>query len=630
MKKFFSLILALVMVIGMFSFAAEGVTYRDNFPNTHRNTGRNIADLISVAKTQIGYTELSTSTGNPLSSNQSGGYTKYGAWFGAPTTAWCAFFMVWCANQADISTSVIPRIGNCASLVNWFSKRNRFFPKNGFTPKAGDLIFYNWGSSSVSDHVGIVTGTRGNEIYVIEGNTGGSQGYRVEAKSRKKGSSAIIGYARPAYNDGSTYIGSYSFAEYAASKYGWASSGYGNYDSGAGTSQLSVITGTAENISAHSATLVGRINNSSSYSISSSGFYLGESKDSLKKKKVNSYTSKKSISLSLKAENLTVNKTYYYCTYAVIKGKTYKGPVYSFTTVDDRPDRIVLSESSLTLGIGETGEIFSAVLPVNANNEQTKWLTSNEMVATVHNGIVTGIGAGNCTVTAKSDYGNVSAGCNVTITLSPVKKIYTENVSRNSIRITWEDDNIHDIVGYTVYRSTSPDAVFTCIGKTTTKAFLDSDLEEGKTYYYQIQCLGISEEFNSSFSRYTKETARLPAPGINKINQQNSQLNIFWNDVDGTDRYNIYRSDGDNRHYRLIGQSKTPKFTDSEIKNGEIYYYAVSAENQNGISRVSDEIRFACEDINPPETDIVIRSIFDFAAVPEKARSFTSSQNTFI
>ena len=600
------------MMIGIFTVGAEGVTYRDSFPNTHRNTGGNIADLIAVAKTQIGYTELSTSTGKPLSKGQDGGYTKYGAWFGAPTTAWCAFFVAWCANQADISTSVIPRIGNCASLVNWYSQRGRYYPKSGFTPKAGDLIFFNWSGGSTAKHIGIVTGVSGNNVYVVEGNTGSSQGYRAEAKTRNKNASYILGYARPNYNDGSTYVGSYSFAAYAASKYGSATATSGSYNSGSSSSFLSVVTVTAENVSAHSATLMGRVNNSSSYGISSSGFYFGESENSLKKHKVKSYTSNKTVSLSLKVENLTVDKTYYYCSYAVINGKTYKGPVYSFTTVDDRPKQIVLSQDSLVLGIGETNEIFSAVLPLNASDEQTKWLTSNEMVAVPDNGIITGIGAGNCTITVKSDYGNVSADCNVTVTLSPVKAISTENVNQNSIRISWEDDNIHDIVGYAVYRSTSLDAVFTCIGKTTTKAFLDSELEEGKTYYYQVQCLGVSEEFNSEMSKAAKETASFPAPVIETISQNDVAVNIKWGNIDGAEKYYIYRSDGTPHHFRLIGESKSTSFTDNKTQNGETYFYAVAAKNEVSQSKLSKEVSVTCHEVAPPKTDFITESLFDF------------------
>lgn len=598
------------MLSGVFSVWAEGVTYRDDFPNTHRNTGGNTADIIAVAKTQIGYTELSTSTGKPLAKGQDGGYTKYGAWFGAPTTAWCAFFVAWCANQAGVSTSVIPRIGNCAAMVNWFSKRGRYFSKSGFTPKAGDLIFFNWNGGSTAKHIGIVTGVKGNEVYVVEGNTGSSVGYRAEAKTRKKNASYILGYARPAYNDASTYVGSYSFAAYAASKYGSGSSSSGNYGSGATTSHLSVVTATAENIKAHSATLMGRISNSSSYAISSSGFYFGESKEKMKKHKVKSYTKQKSVSLSLEADDLSVDKTYYYCTYAVIKGKTYKGPVYSFTTVDDRPQQIVLSENAITLAIGETGEIFSAVLPLNSSDESIRWASSNELVAMPQNGIITGLGAGSCTVTATSDYGKVSADCSVTVTLSPVTKIKTQNVSATEIRLDWEDDNIHDIVGYKIYRGTSLDEIFTCIGKTTNRTFLDSDLEEGRIYYYKVQCIGVSEEFDSELSKAEKETAALPAPVIETVAQNSIQINIAWGKVDGAEKYYIYRSTGDENHFRLIGESDTPFFEDTQTNMGETYFYAVSAESELSKSEFSQNVSFTCREIAPPEVDFLSEKLF--------------------
>lgn len=617
MKKFLSLILALVVLAGSFSFVANGVVYRDNFPNTHRNTGGNTADLIAVAKTQIGYTELSTSTGKPLSPNQNGGYTKYGAWFGAPTTAWCAFFVAWCSNQANISTSVIPRIGNCASLVSWFSKRGRYFNKINFTPKAGDLIFYNWGGGSTANHIGIVTGLKGNEVYVIEGNTGGVDGFRVEAKSRKKNSGSILGYARPAYNDGSTYIGSYSFAAYAASKYA-----SGSYTSGSGatTSSLAVITATAESVTADSATLMGRINNSSSYGVSSSGFYFGNSKDSLKKKKVKSYTKSKSVSLSLEVDDLTVDKTYYYCTYAVIKGKTYKGPVYSFTTVDDRPRQIVLSENTVTLGIGETGEVFSAVLPLNASDKDIRWLSSNELVATADNGIIKGHGAGTSVITVKSDYSNASAQCMVTVTLCPASAVVTENVTEESILVRWENKNVHDLAGYAVYRATSLDGIFTCIGKTNETKFLDKNLQPGEKYYYKVQCLGVSEEFNSTLSEPAKESARLPAPVITSVSQQNSLLHLNWGSVDKADTYYIYRSEEDPYHYRLIGKSESTFFTDSEIRNGKTYYYTVAAENQNGASRLSAEAHITCSEISRPQSDFITRNFFT-NNIPQKLSS---------
>ena len=606
LKKIVSFILVLTVCIGVFSMPVNAITYKDSFPNTHRNTGGNIADLISVAKTQLGYTELSTKTGKPLSSGQDGGYTKYGAWFGAPTSAWCAFFVAWCANKAGISTSVIPRIGNCASMVRWYSQRGRYFSSRNFTPKTGDLIFYNWKGGSTAKHIGIVTGVSSKYVYVIEGNTGSSNGYRVEAKTRKLTASFIIGYARPDYNDSATYVGSYSFASYAVSKYG-SNSSKGNSSSGSytNTSQLAVFTGTAENISSDSSTLIGRISNSSSYKVTSSGFCFGTSKNSLKKYKTNSSTSKKNIYLSKTVTGLDVAKTYYYCAYAVIKGKTYKGPVYSFTTVDDRPQQLVLSSDYVTLGIGETNEIFSAVLPLEANSEHVEWVSSNEFVAKVNNGLITGLGAGNAVITAKADYGNVSADCTVTVTLSPATDILTENISESEIKITWNDTNLHDIVGYSIYRSDSLDNEFTCIGETHEKSFIDKNLEPGKIYYYRIVCCGISDEFNSSMSEVKKETATLAAPVDIRAYQNGLSLNISWDKVNGAEQYLIYRCDS-SKKYTLIAECSSNSYCDNDIRYSKNYSYIICAVNNNLQSKMSAPISFTTQNIRHPESNFVI------------------------
>lgn len=580
--------MAVILLTGVFSLGAQGVTYADRFPNTHHNTGRNIQDLIAVAKTQIGYTELSTSTGKPLSSGQDGGYTKYGAWFGAPTTAWCAFFVAWCSNQAGISTSVLPRIGNCASMVSWYSQRGRYFNKNGFAPKAGDLVFFNWKGGSTAKHIGIVTGVSGNNVYTIEGNTGSSYGFRAEAKTRKLNASYILGYARPDFNDSASYVGSHSFAAYAASKYGSAYSGSYANGSYSSTSTLSVITGTATDISAHSATLQGRIINNSSYRVSSSGFYFGKDENHLKRHKTNSSTSKSNFTLSFEIDDLEVNETYCYRTYAVIKGKTYKGPVYSFTTVDDRPAQIVLSESNVKVGIGQTNEVFSAVLPANASNEGITWSSSNDMVALCSDGIIRGLGAGNAVITAQSQYGGVSASLNVTVTLHPAQNITTENISQKEIYLTWEDENIHDIIGWAVYRSEDIDGEYKLIGETDKREFVDKNLVPDTTYFYKIRCLGISEEFDSDFSRITSEKATLPAPVITSVMQNDISAEICWDKIEDAESYLIFRSEDEFGEYTLLGESETEFFTDTAIRNNSTYFYRVLAMNEHCQSNVSE------------------------------------------
>ena len=596
MKKILALLLVFAMCFGMFALPASAAAYRDDFPNTHRNTGKNLADLIAVAKTQIGYTELSTSTGRPLNTSQDGGYTKYGAWFGAPTVAWCAFFVAWCSNQAGVSSSVIPRIGNCEAMTNWYKNKGRYLYASEAAPRTGDLIFYNWGGGKVAEHIGIVTGVSGGNIYTVEGNTGSSYGYRCEAKTRTKGAYYIIGYARPDYNDAETYVGSYSFAEYAAKKY----KAYQKYGSSAGggaylrTSKLAVFTGTAEKITAKSAELVGRVENNTSYNIAYAGFYFGKDKNKMAIYGEYYGSSKRSISISMDIEKrygeLEPATTYYYCAYASINGTAYKGPVYSLTTVDDKPQMIALSNTEAKIEVGETYEILAAVLPIEAEGAKIKWSSDNKTAVTVKDGMLTGRGTGYAVVTAKSDYGNVSESCDVTVALAPVKEVGTEIISDKKIRIFWDKENNPDVSGYEVYRSETPNSGFERIGKTDSETyeFTDKKVDCGKYYYYKIKSIGFFDDFSSRLSESSSVKAAPATPQIKSIRQNGASFTISWNEIDGADKYNIYRSYMPEKGYSLLATVSDSGFDDNDIFYGRKYYYKVTAVKKSVQSGFSD------------------------------------------
>lgn len=76
------------------------------------------------------------------------------------------------------------------------------------TPRAGDIIFYNWDDNSqpnngYADHVGIVESVGGYTITVIEGN----MSERVGRRNIRVGNGNIRGYARPRYSaSGSTPV----------------------------------------------------------------------------------------------------------------------------------------------------------------------------------------------------------------------------------------------------------------------------------------------------------------------------------------------------------------------------------------------------------------------------------------
>lgn len=74
---------------------------------------------------------------------------------------------------------------------------------------------------------------------------------------------------------------------------------------------------------------------------------------------------------------------------------------------------VSLSAVTMTLNEGESKTLTATVLPANATNKTVVWSVLPAGFATVTNGVVTGIKAGNCTVTATA--GGKSASCTVTV-----------------------------------------------------------------------------------------------------------------------------------------------------------------------------------------------------------------------
>lgn len=137
--------------------------------NIHENTGNQAQDLIAVALTQVGYTEGKNND------------TKYCDWMGYPNQPWCAIFISWCADQADIPHSVLKP----SAWASPGSKRGfniPYYAGTDYTPKAGDLFF-----TEEFEHVGIVIGVDGENFITVEGNTnddGSDEGYGVLVRSR--------------------------------------------------------------------------------------------------------------------------------------------------------------------------------------------------------------------------------------------------------------------------------------------------------------------------------------------------------------------------------------------------------------------------------------------------------------
>lgn len=85
-------------------------------------------------------------------------------------------------------------------------------------------------------------------------------------------------------------------------------------------------------------------------------------------------------------------------------------------TVNSVPvSSVSLSSNSESVKVGKTVTLVATILPSNATNKALNWSSSNASVATVSNGVITGVTAGETTITVRTVDGNKEATCIVTV-----------------------------------------------------------------------------------------------------------------------------------------------------------------------------------------------------------------------
>lgn len=120
------------------------------------------------------------------------------------TDNWCATFGSAVAIACGL-TDIIPTECGCERQIQLFMELGRWEEDDSYLPLPGDYIFYAWGENPIgdctgwADHVGIVVGTAGPFIKVIEGNKDDDVSYRVILR----GDPSIRGYGLPDYTSAS-------------------------------------------------------------------------------------------------------------------------------------------------------------------------------------------------------------------------------------------------------------------------------------------------------------------------------------------------------------------------------------------------------------------------------------------
>lgn len=143
---------AVGMVVVMTIFgSALNMTEDGNYIN-----GTGDGAIVEVAAAQIG----------------NAGGEKFWKWYGFNSRVdWCAIFVSWCGEQCGyLKQGILPKFAVVGDGAGWFKARHRWAAR-GYTPKPGDIIFFDYGIDGELDHVGIVESSDGRIVTTIEGNS---------------------------------------------------------------------------------------------------------------------------------------------------------------------------------------------------------------------------------------------------------------------------------------------------------------------------------------------------------------------------------------------------------------------------------------------------------------------------
>lgn len=119
------------------------------------------------------------------------------------SAAWCATFVSAIAIECGL-TDIIPVECGCGYMISRYKALGRWREDENYTPKAGDVIFYDWDDGTdfaktdnkgSPDHVGIVTGASCGIVSVIEGNKADAVAFRSIAVNGRY----IRGFGLPDY-----------------------------------------------------------------------------------------------------------------------------------------------------------------------------------------------------------------------------------------------------------------------------------------------------------------------------------------------------------------------------------------------------------------------------------------------
>jgi len=185
--------------------------------------------------------------------------------------------------------------------------------------------------------------------------------------------------------------------------------------------------------------------------------------------------------------------------------QTATGTTSATTSITVTPIAVTsvsLSSNSETIKVGKTVTLIPTISPSNATNKNVTWSSSNTSIATVSEGIVTGVSAGTVTITVTTVSGNKTATCTVVVQESSAG-------GEETFTITYTDLPTSYQTGSTVYTADSgiKFQAYNCANYSKKMQFKASSGYLQTTEELELQSVTINDRESNTLTVYGSNTA---------------------------------------------------------------------------------------------------------------------------
>jgi fibronectin type 3 domain-containing protein len=170
-------------------------------------------------------------------------------------------------------------------------------------------------------------------------------------------------------------------------------------------------------------------------------------------------------------------------------------------------------------------------------------------------------------------------------------------LSSSSIAITWTA--VTGAVSYKIYRSGTATGTFAEIGNSAAASYTNTGLAVSTAYYYKVSAVD-SAGTEGALSAAASATTPAPPPetplGVTAVASAPGNITITWQSAAGAAYYRIYRADSDAGPFTGIDSSAATGYTDIGLNPSTVYYYKISALNDDGVESAQSPAVFATTD----------------------------------